>query len=583
MRKLLFLSYFIGFASQFVSGQVLKLIEPEFYTNGLVSYFWQGIEYNGHLYTQFRNPNRIYDLVKLDGDSLVIIPNPDWVDTEFHSGYTGYPILAHDKLYLRYNPTISESFLVAFDGENLDTIAIPENYVRYSNRPFVIGNKLYTRYTHKDGFFALMEYDGDTMKVIETPNGYRGTLNGYQGYTDNPVNPEISDDTLYLKYQHDDGFYSLCLYDGNDLKIIPNPIECDSINAGFTGDLYKFQNHIYTTYKPNNGSIFLVRLEKDSLVIVDNPEGYSITEHVSFMTSDNLYMYLSYRHENGYKTLFAYDGNSLTEISNPNGYDNYDRGVISYLNTYYDAHLFLYKGNNNVEDLMYVSGSSLTKLDRPLECENGGQIRNLSLFYDNSILLCYRHNNGFWQLVKYDGDFTLIDNPPGYNQSYKGFTDNMILYQDKVAMRFIKNDRSRTLCLYDGNNITEIPNLPIHNGVNRGYQGYPIIYNDRLLMSYENKDNGANNMVELISNTSVKEYKKSPVKIFPNPINEIVNLKGLLEKDVVCFYDLEGKKLIEKIAFGKELQVNLKQSRGIYIVEVKRNGEVIRTKKVVKQ
>ena len=72
---------------------------------------------------------------------------------------------------------------------------------------------------------------------------------------------------------------------------------------------------------------------------------------------------------------------------------------------------------------------------------------------------------------------------------------------------------------------------------------------------------------------------KSSLKVYPNPISDIVNITSDKKISAVSINDLSGKKLIET----KETKLNIKSfSKGIYLLTVKYEDGIIENKKIIK-
>lgn len=91
-----------------------------------------------------------------------------------------------------------------------------------------------------------------------------------------------------------------------------------------------------------------------------------------------------------------------------------------------------------------------------------------------------------------------------------------------------------------------------------------------------NGTQGAIKLGESIS-VSVKDVKADRVNVFPNPVNDILIIRGNV--DNVVIYDLIGKEILSAKMSGNTLSLaNLQQ--GIYILKAVKAGEVVATEKI---
>lgn len=88
----------------------------------------------------------------------------------------------------------------------------------------------------------------------------------------------------------------------------------------------------------------------------------------------------------------------------------------------------------------------------------------------------------------------------------------------------------------------------------------------------------------LFSNNSLSSSAFSQnnlqVSIYPNPVNDILNIESETEIKSVSIYNLQGQKI--KTSFSKQVNVS-DLSSGIYMVRVEGSNNAIETKKIVKQ
>src|SRR6185437_15840930 len=113
---------------------------------------------------------------------------------------------------------------------------------------FLFNNKLYISYAY--GAYAgvkLAEYDGNSLRIIPNPDVNLLPARGYIGA------PIVFENKLYIRYFDNSNNYHLAEFNGNTLTIIPNP---DSGN-GYMGAPIILNNRLYFLYRNTGGIIQL--------------------------------------------------------------------------------------------------------------------------------------------------------------------------------------------------------------------------------------------------------------------------------------------------------------------------------------
>lgn len=85
---------------------------------------------------------------------------------------------------------------------------------------------------------------------------------------------------------------------------------------------------------------------------------------------------------------------------------------------------------------------------------------------------------------------------------------------------------------------------------------------------------------------AVESFKLNPIKIFPNPTDEILNIiiDKQYENPIVNIVDVTGKVLIRELLSGVNNTINLSSlTKGIYILYVKDGNGVIGKQKLIKK
>lgn len=70
------------------------------------------------------------------------------------------------------------------------------------------------------------------------------------------------------------------------------------------------------------------------------------------------------------------------------------------------------------------------------------------------------------------------------------------------------------------------------------------------------------------------------MKVYPNPVNDILNIETETDIKSVEIYNLQGQKI--KTVLSKQLNVS-DLAAGIYMVRVEDTNNAVQTKKIVKQ
>jgi hypothetical protein len=585
MKRLFILGFITCISVVASNAQEVQLIDSSYYSRDFVSYWQNNIAYNGKLYAMFYGENYEPVLVELNGDQLVEIPNPTGFNGG-NQGYSGYPIVAHNNIYMSYRTkdfsNNYRSVLMYYNGTTLDSVPMPPNYKQYAGSPEVFGNMLYTRHEHIDGYFSLMKFDGVTMTEIETPQEYRVKYGGYLGHYQGRINSTFSDGKLIVQYRDENYRLNMFLYDGDSLIKLTNPIGYYA-KVGFP-NLHKIvNNNLYMPYGDSTGAGFLVKYNHDSLLIIEHPEAYNNLGLSGIVASNDSLVIMRYYHNDKSYTMFVYNGQELREIPSPIGYSAAYTGFNKIIGEFKGKQYFMYYSNNNSYDILAFDGNVLTKINNPAGFESNGFFSGGTV-YQGKMILSYKHNNGQIKLFEFDGtNLMSISYPPNYSQTTSGYDNAMKIFHDKLYMKFIKDDGTTTLCIYDGQEIVEIENPTKENtDVYKGYTGDSYIFNDKLILSYT-IDGELNRMFVLDETSGLTELSKSiGFDMFPNPANDFVSISGLKKGDLVRLYDLTGKLLTANSVHQTTFNINLPQAKGVYLVEVNRNG-IVETKKLIKE
>ncbi|MEA3318149.1 MAG: T9SS type A sorting domain-containing protein, partial [Bacteroidota bacterium] len=98
-----------------------------------------------------------------------------------------------------------------------------------------------------------------------------------------------------------------------------------------------------------------------------------------------------------------------------------------------------------------------------------------------------------------------------------------------------------------------------------------------------NKNKSAKWSVEFTGNTSISEFTKAGIKIYPNPNNGRFMISSKEQIKNITITDISGRKVLSKELFNTSINVDLsKYSKGIYLINININNEILQAKILVK-
>ena len=77
--------------------------------------------------------------------------------------------------------------------------------------------------------------------------------------------------------------------------------------------------------------------------------------------------------------------------------------------------------------------------------------------------------------------------------------------------------------------------------------------------------------------TSLKDGRTNGMVIFPNPVNDRLTIEGSLDRNTVSIKSLDGHSILTVVLLDRQLDVSF-LPKGIYILEGKQNGILVRTR-----
>ena len=449
--------------SSLYAQSIVTFPSPAGYDRSYGGLWGSPIEFNGKVYITYNAFSTNFGLAEFDGNAVVMLPEPSGLTNMEYRGY--YPIKYNNQLYLNYKRSL-KGYLVKFDGISLTIIPNPPGYsatnlltsTGYSGHPFILNGDLYAGFERDTyGLTDLLRCDANnTLTVIPAPAGYDSV--GYRGI------PILYNGNAYLQYFGNDSNVDLVKFDGNTLTPIPSPPGYDAAGShGYQGNPIEFDGNLYLQYRTNNRSYALFKYDGTTLTEIPTPIGYDSTDRGyqghPIVYNDKLYLrYLSNVGRSG--TLFSYDGTTLTEIPSPAGYTTrgYQGNPIIY-----NCELFLdYNIDNGNGTLLSYDGSNFTVYPTPagFTAAPYGYDGRATVVYKGNLYAKYGAQNGITSLLLFDGSsFTEVPNPSGYSVSNSGYANFGFLYNDLLYLRYYSPTYNYELALLDTTGITHYPNV----------------------------------------------------------------------------------------------------------------------------
>lgn len=420
-------------------------------------------------------------LFKYDGTNLVEIPSPPGYDATNDSpgiGLLDFPDNINS--FFKEIPIIGNNMFLQYSGEDyssdltlLDLTTnqlTPYRGVGYDgvNRgflgyPMLIDDVPYFKYINNEGLFKLVKFENNNLVTIDSPPGYSNEFSGYLG------DPILYNNQLYIRAKKDNGSFQLLGFDGTQLtEIAPADAAYQQSQYGYMGDPILFNNNLYLRYyKGGDDTYRLFKLEGGSLVEISLPPNYEFFGRGYYgdpILYDNA-LYLNYYNFFGVYTLYKYDGSTLTEISTPTGFSNFNKGYTGEAYVAGSDLFLVYKSNTDARVLFKYNGTTLQELASPSGYETYGFIDSFHI-YNNKLYMRYRHNDGQYDLMEYNGLTLGVDEVT---------TKQIKIYPNPVTDVFHLSDSEydsfKTLILFDING-REVTTLHGDNGDGSYYIGH---------------------------------------------------------------------------------------------------------------
>lgn len=179
---------------------------------------------------------------------------------------------------------------------------------------------------------------------------------------------------------------------------------------------------------------------------------------------------------------------TLDSIPSPVGYDGFGHGYYGNPNLLNGKLCMLYRDNDLNYDLMVFDGQNMDSIPSPVGWDSttaGFAWQGLntleSIVYNNSLYMCYRGNDGSFDLFKYDGsNLVNIPTPATYDGILNhGCIGPKIIYNGLLYFKYVGQGIS-DMFSYDGNTLTKITPPLDDFGQPMNYYRSPIIFNGDL-------------------------------------------------------------------------------------------------------
>ena len=183
-----------------------------------------------------------------------------------------------------------------------------------------------------------------------------------------------------------------------------------------------------------------------------------------------------------------------------------------------------------------------------------------------------------------NGDVTITD-----GKIYSTGTHILFNFNNAVVFRSFIHDlpigNSIDLTLYDTSNNPLPMNIPIEGLESTTTQGWPnsltCDYISRVSLEYLNTDFTINKVKLLNENVlSSNLVEKEPIKLYPNPVKDILNIEGLQFTHNIIIYDILGKEVFKDKVYKSVDLSSL--NKGLYFLKLSDTSGNNITKKIIK-
>ena len=432
------------------------------------------------------------------------------------------------------NPTSTGSFQVLGSGGAL---------YGYAGTPIEMNNSLVLEYNASNtnqNYFAgtqttlqLAVYKGgDSLHLIPNSDGGLGV------YFQNVQ--IVYNDTLYFGYISASGIVQLATFDGDSIKLYPNP---DAAANGEAGSFRVFRNSLYGLYNNAAGVFQFAKVTSSGLSLIPNPDNsiYGFVDDYAVIFNDRICA--RYVNAAGVAVLATYDGNQWTMWPNPDNTNYGFQGIFPFV---YNNKLCIqyYSSASQFQIMEWDGTNNPTLIANPDNASvvNGGY-EGYPVIFNDTLFFNYYGANYTHQVGKFDGtSISLVPSPEAYNW-YNGFINSPIIYNNNLYINYHALDGFEHLAQYvPGSNSLEV--LPNPDGGN-GDQGQPIVFNNILYFQYLN----ASSVMQLGYLTAA-----NAVTLLPNPsgaynsIGGLMDIRGILTSGIIyCICNLKASLMVTQV------------------------------------
>ncbi len=185
----------------------------------------------------------------------------------------------------------------------------------------------------------------------------------------------------------------------------------------------------------------------------------------------------------------------------------------------------------------------------------------------------FGNNQGNGSFLSYDHYFNPENLSPGFGQNSDGTLTWTFPHDEWFSINLVVDLDTKTYSM-DVDNNGGIPAGTPFNNAAVPYLGAIDFYAPSLFANFFVDD------ITIAEGVlSVEDVKLSSIKVFPNPMNEVLNISSKEIIDEVTIYDITGKIILSETPNAVSPTINTSQlSRGVYLVKVTVDG----SSKVVK-
>lgn len=455
----------------------------------------------------------------------------------------------------------SQAPQLAYDINPGPNSSVPSNPILFG------GNMYFSAYTSNYGS-ELTRFDGSSMpvRIADINVGPISSMTA--------VNPIEFNGKIYLTATNGINGYELWSYDGVNAPTMVMDINPGASSA-FPDKFIVFNNKLlfYANNGVNGGEVWQYDGTNPPTMLFDSYVGSATSSSLAtHFCKYNGKLYFSAKNSSGPSIIYQYDG-----ISTPTQvFSNYL--VASYIFSH-NGKMYLAAYNTIATTLEYLNYDGINLNIEPNI--TGKILANLNGNVYFNKLSPDSNGNELW---KYDGSTppTIIaDINPG---SASSNPSSVTAYNNKIY--FVANDGTNgpEVWVYDGTTAS-LTGLITPSVLDPNIT-FMMVYNNKL---YFNANNGigagetGSELWVIDAPLSTNEFENSSTKIYPIPMNDVLNITTENDFDEVNIYDINGRRVLHSFfSLSKNKQLSIDLPKGFYTIQLNNNHQVIFTKKIIK-